>query len=507
MSRGYVLENSVTHARLLPVRAAHAFTYPTFSFLVSVNALESHSLDLAHGWVFGYGGRWARLFGLRPQPYLTPGGGSIKQKLDNLLQERGCAGLEDAWMMTMPSLLGFEGINPLTVYFCYNAEGKLFVTVLEVHNTFGENHIYCLKIGEQEDKEVSKGFDHQWTFPRAFHVSPFNDRRGFYTVSIRRPTHSPSGASASSSPPRPSVRVHLLTQTDDSPGPLKLTALLRPTASSPLTSLNLLRTLSKYPFDLFLSFARIVYHAWILHYQKRLDVFIRPEPVPGSWHRKEQNAGPSLPRVAGSVRWLPEGPFERYGRSQLDSFLRRRVQETGVSVYILPGDSSVSPQTFSASEGTTTLTISLLSPRAYTILFVAPSPEHALLLGKGERVFSVSDDKLFRTVFTPATPSDSLSHRQRLRRHAAFANGATLPLEIPSRHPLDSTLLSTAVLCMLLFLGRLEALIFRVARARPVPGTEPWGMWTRAVRVQALGGEEVEMVPRYEDGSVVRDLL
>jgi DUF1365 family protein len=49
-----------------------------------------------------------------------------------LLQERGCAGLEDAWMMTMPSLLGFKGINSLTVYFCYNAEGELFVTVLEV---------------------------------------------------------------------------------------------------------------------------------------------------------------------------------------------------------------------------------------------------------------------------------------------------------------------------------------------------------------------------------------
>ncbi|KAF7321038.1 hypothetical protein HMN09_00191000 [Mycena chlorophos] len=486
-SQAYVLENTVTHARLLPTASKHAFTYPTFCFLVSVNALERHSLDLGRGWVFGYGGRWLRLFGLRTDPYLVPGKRSIREKLVGVLTERGVLGLEDAWMMTMPSLLGFEGINPLTVYFCYNAAGELFVSVLEVHNTFGENHVYLLKLREGEDDEPPRGYDHQWTFPRAFHVSPFNDRRGFYMVSIRRPTHSPSASA--DSPPKPSVRIHLLTESKS----LKLTALIRPTTSHPLTTPNVLKTLSKYPFDLFLSFARILYHAYILHYKKRLDVFVRPEPVPGAWLREEHNAGPSLPIIAGGTR----------------------VHETGISVRIVPGDANISPHTFSASKGSKSLTISLLSARAYTLIFVAPSPQHALLLGRGERVFEVSDEDLFVTLLSAPSSLTSpmpmpMSDNQRRRRRAAViplpGPSPDIDIAIPARHPLDGSWVATTVLYLLLLLDRVERLAFGLARARPVHGTEPWGMWERAMRVRELKGQdmgaEMEMVPRYEEGSL-----
>lgn len=136
-SQAYLLRNQVTHSRLLPIQAAHAFTYPTLAFLVSLNALENHRLDLGRGWVFGYGGLWGRITGLRPDPYLTKQPGSIRKKLEALLKTRGFMeerhSLEDAWMMTMPSFLGFEGINPLTVYFCYNSEGIFWSTVLEVN--------------------------------------------------------------------------------------------------------------------------------------------------------------------------------------------------------------------------------------------------------------------------------------------------------------------------------------------------------------------------------------
>lgn len=133
--QSYLLHNEVTHGRLLPKEAENAFTYPTLSLLVSLDALELRRLDLgSRGWVFGYGGRWWRLAGLRSAPYLTPGTGSIRGKLEDVLAGRGYLreGLRDAWMMTMPSFLGFEGINPLTVYFCYDADGALWLTVLEV---------------------------------------------------------------------------------------------------------------------------------------------------------------------------------------------------------------------------------------------------------------------------------------------------------------------------------------------------------------------------------------
>ncbi|CAE6503323.1 unnamed protein product [Rhizoctonia solani] len=218
--------------------------------------------------------------------------------------------------MTMPSFMGFEGINPLTVYFCYEeGETAVWGLILEVHNTFGERHAYVLQVGKDEDGEdkKSKGYDHQWTFARQFHVSPFNDRSGHYVCSVIMPSHPPPSVGAPSSSqttaPRPVIRLHLLTAP---PSPqIKLIALLRPTISEPLTSRNLLGTLvlpprnfwsssdahllpaipepSPAPWSalplgaaLLLTSLRIVYQAALLHYQRGLAVFARPEPVAGS---------------------------------------------------------------------------------------------------------------------------------------------------------------------------------------------------------------------------------
>ncbi|KAJ6630084.1 hypothetical protein B0H10DRAFT_2208215 [Mycena sp. CBHHK59/15] len=496
--RGYILENQVTHARLFPVGSTHAFTYPTLSLLLSLNALEDHALDLGRGWIFGYGGRWARLVGLRAAPYLTDNGGSIRQRLEKVLLDRGFDdALEDAWMMTMPSLLGFEGINPLTVYFCYRPGGEFFLTVLEVHNTFGESHV----------------FDHQWTFPRAFHVSPFNDRSGFYTVSIKSPSHPPTGMVHTETPPalpRPSIRVHLHTETDDpvpAPGPLKLSALLRPTSATPLTTPSLVRALSRAPFDLFLSFARIVYVAWILHYKKRLDVFIRPEPIPAasSWGSGTTHTSRTSHTVEGGVRWTDEGLFERYARLQVEDFLARRVEDTGVVVVLVAANPSIAPRTFSPATKTsnTVLTISYLAPRFFTILLLSPSAAHALLLGSAtERIFFPSSAELFLATFSLSAqaPGAALSRRQRMRRRPI---PASLPLPVPPRHVLDrGVLVSTAVVWALLFLDRLEAWVFRVARARPVTGLEPWKQWERAARVYR--GEDIA-IQKDPAGSVRRE--
>lgn len=60
---------------------------------------------------------------------------SIREKLKDVLCRFGHDGseLEDAWMMTMPSYLGVEGINPLTVFYCYKKTSpQLWMVVLEV---------------------------------------------------------------------------------------------------------------------------------------------------------------------------------------------------------------------------------------------------------------------------------------------------------------------------------------------------------------------------------------
>ena len=144
----YVLENSVTHARLLPKPSTHAFTYPTLAFCLSLDDLESHSLDLLSGWLFGYGGTSWRATGLRSAAYLLPDSKtrepqSIKAKLREVLAEHGhdVSRLGDAWMLTMPSYMGYEGINPLSVHYCYTKdEERLAWIVFEVRV-----HVFCNK--------------------------------------------------------------------------------------------------------------------------------------------------------------------------------------------------------------------------------------------------------------------------------------------------------------------------------------------------------------------------
>jgi DUF1365 family protein len=133
--QGYVLQNQITHFRHLPADSTHSFAYHTLSILVSLNALEDSSLNLASGLIFGYGGR-GRLVGIRPEHYLSNSSCTIRSKLESILKDRGYSNLDryiqDAWIMTMPSFLGFEGMNPLTVYFCYGSDKSLRVVILEV---------------------------------------------------------------------------------------------------------------------------------------------------------------------------------------------------------------------------------------------------------------------------------------------------------------------------------------------------------------------------------------
>lgn len=143
--KGYILQCKTTHARFLPTDARHAFAYPTLSFFVSLDSLESGKLDLGRGWVFGYGDGWG-LTNIKPSSYLHPEATdirdgqtlrTIKQKLVRLLDARGYDGnlLEDAWMLSMPRFLGYEGLNPLTVHFCYAGGNQLWIVVLEVSGT------------------------------------------------------------------------------------------------------------------------------------------------------------------------------------------------------------------------------------------------------------------------------------------------------------------------------------------------------------------------------------
>lgn len=559
----YVLENIVKHARLLPTNSAHAFNYKTFSLFLPLSALESHQLDLGDGWLFGFDDAASfSLTGIRPEAYLSSASEkrSLRAKLAEVLERFGHdpKALRDAWMQTMPRYMGFGGINPLTIYYCYaHGSDDLWTVVLEVriylksqrividiyqvHNTFGEQHVYALSVGSGNELEnVRHGFDHAWTFPRQFHVSPFNDRSGYYTCSITNPPHPPDVA-----PPKavitnslpPSVHIELRTaQTLE----LKLIAALRPLRMTPLTSRSLLLVLARQPFALFLSFARIVWHAAILHYGRRLDVYPRPEPrvVPAELEGMlppDQNAVQRASGqdgelgVGGGIGWQPEGMLERYARRRVEAFIERRTQESGITVALEAANPEYGTKYFSGNPDRDNapgaleekyLHIAFRSSRFFTILLTCPSAAHALLLGKdAERLFSVSDETLFLTLFSSdatlavAKPQNildrlgpwHLAQRKRLGAIPTSLRGPSptsvptsasisLKATVPTIHPLDASLsyfpalLSFHVVRLFIWISNAERVLLTFVGARFVRGTEPWTEWKRAEDAVFKGG-------------------
>lgn len=136
------------HRRYLPVPAKHGFSYPLIYLGLDLDQLESNSIDLRSRF-FRYGSSLAVL-GIKHEQYLAPSDGlksgvpgAWRVELQNLVEQHGVDPQEMGriWMVTMPSYLGFVGVNPLSVYFCYrkgSLEAGLLCVVLEVHNTFEE---------------------------------------------------------------------------------------------------------------------------------------------------------------------------------------------------------------------------------------------------------------------------------------------------------------------------------------------------------------------------------
>lgn len=175
----HVYRANTAHARYLPVESKHVFSYPALFFGIDLGELEEGNLDI--GRLLRYNKKSWAVTALKPESYLEAGAPTrkgegdqphpplgIREKLWRQLEKHGVS-REEAEMIytvTMPAYLGTEGINPLTTHYCYafseredgaGLERVWKATVLEVHNTFGERHIYVLKNGKDEDDELTPG--------------------------------------------------------------------------------------------------------------------------------------------------------------------------------------------------------------------------------------------------------------------------------------------------------------------------------------------------------------
>jgi hypothetical protein len=85
-------------------------------------------------------------------------------------------------VLCMPRVLGTV-FNPLSVFFCHRADGRLRAMLYEVNNTFGDRHSYLVPVTEADaDQQVLRQ-----SCAKQLHVSPFMDMAMTYHFRIAPP--------------------------------------------------------------------------------------------------------------------------------------------------------------------------------------------------------------------------------------------------------------------------------------------------------------------------------
>ena len=79
-------------------------------------------------------------------------------------------------MAAQARALGFC-FNPITVFWCRDRAGALAATLVEVHNTYGDRHVYLVHADEHG----------RTTTPKEMYVSPFHGTDGWYEIQVPEP--------------------------------------------------------------------------------------------------------------------------------------------------------------------------------------------------------------------------------------------------------------------------------------------------------------------------------
>jgi DUF1365 family protein len=240
----------VMHARLKPV--GHRFNYRVMSLLIDLDRLEEADRQCS---LFGV--NRAALYSFNEADHGARDGSRLRAYAQRCGDEHG-TDLTGGRVLLLcyPGLLGYT-FNPLSVYFCYRADGALVLMIYEVRNTFGDIHAYVLPVkpGQISDAGIRQQHD------KLFYVSPFIDMAMRYYFRV--------------SPPGESVRLRIL-ETDRG-GPL-LSATFNGRRRA-LTTLALLQSVFSLPLVTLKIFAAIHWEALRL-WLKGVRLVPRPDAAP-----------------------------------------------------------------------------------------------------------------------------------------------------------------------------------------------------------------------------------
>ncbi|MGH6752825.1 MAG: DUF1365 domain-containing protein, partial [Bradyrhizobium sp.] len=204
-----------------------------------------------------FGVNRAALYSFKESDHGDRDGSSLRDWAQRCAAERGIdLGGGRVLLLCYPRLLGYT-FNPLSVYFCYRADGELALVIYEVRNTFGEIHAYVLPV--MPDQISAAGV--RQSQEKLFYVSPFIELTMNYHFRVL--------------PPQESVRLRILET--DREGPLlaatfngrrralDTVGLLRAFFALPLVTLKIMAAIHWEALRLWVKGARLVPRPNVAH--------------------------------------------------------------------------------------------------------------------------------------------------------------------------------------------------------------------------------------------------
>jgi DUF1365 family protein len=230
--RSHLLSGRVQHRRTgrVPYLLRHRVSYIALD-LDEIRSVRRHTRLLRSG-------RLA-LFGFREADHWVPPATDLRASVHGHLRDQG---IDPAgWRVVLIANLRVLGyvFDPASFYLCRDPEGVLRVVIVEVHNTYGERHLYTLRVEPH-------GRGHVGHMAKGFHVSPFLDMDARYTVRVE------DGPGQ--------VRIAIVEREPDGTSLVATLGLRR----MPLTDRGLLRVFLRTPLVTQTTIAAIHWHAWRL---------------------------------------------------------------------------------------------------------------------------------------------------------------------------------------------------------------------------------------------------
>lgn len=167
---------TVRHRRFRPV--PHSFSYSVFMAFLDIDRIPQLT-EISH--FLGYNRyNWATYderdhFG---DPRLP-----LRQRLEQDAAAHGVI-LPDGpvFLLTHLRYLGYN-FNPVSFFYCYDAQERLQIVLAEVNSTFGESHNYWL----WQDNELPSRNAKRYRTAKDMHVSPFMGMNLDYTFTLTPP--------------------------------------------------------------------------------------------------------------------------------------------------------------------------------------------------------------------------------------------------------------------------------------------------------------------------------